>query len=231
MNVPVYRVPEASMLEAGCAGHGWPDWSRAESLLLRKIRHEPEDNLPLREYTEVAALWDPHNLYLAFTVHDREVWSTLTAHDARLFHEECVEIFIDPDGDGRRYIELQVNGLGTVRDLLVDGTIANPTPAQYDEMARWHFRALRKEISELRADACGGPGWRLQLAIAWSEFAFSRRTWPPRPGEDLRINFYRYERSRSGIAPLELSGWSLVRGSFHQPERFGRFLFQAGSSS
>jgi hypothetical protein len=81
-------------------------------------------------------------------------------HDDRL--EECVEIYLDPGGDGRQYIEMQVNSLGTVRDLLIDGDIDNPTYPQYDKMALWHFVNLQKAgVSPETATRCSrasGPG-------------------------------------------------------------------------
>lgn len=225
MDVPFYRVAGIPNLASTPHCFRWPDWSLAAPIEFAKIRHEPEDDLPLRERTTVVALWDAHHLYLAFTIFDNEIWATITTRDARLFHEECVEFFIDPDGDGRRYIETQVNALGTVRDLLVDGTIADPTPAQYDRMAEWHFGALHSQVSKLKGEDDQVVGWRLQIAIPWAAFEFSRRSWPPQAGDELRINFYRYERPRSGAGSLELSGWSRVSGSFHQPDRFGRFIF------
>jgi len=227
MDVPFYRLSRISNSDAEFGRFRWPDWSLAEPIEFLKIRHEPEDGLPLRERTQVAALWDERNLYLTFAVFDKGIWATITTRDARLFHEECVEFFIDPDGDGRRYVETQVNSLGTVRDLLVDGTISHPTPLQYDAMALWRFRALRSEVSELNVNHRRVAGWRLQVAIPWVEFDFSHRAWPPQPGDELRINFYRYERPQSGIGSLELSGWSCVQGSFHQPGCFGRFIFQS----
>jgi hypothetical protein len=231
VDVPLYHVTRISSSDAESGRFRWPDWSLAAPIEFSKIRHEPEDGLPLRERTQVAALWDQQNLYLAFTVFDQEIWATIAERNARLFPEECVEFFIDPDGDGRRYIETQVNSLGTIRELLVDGTIPHPTPAQYDDMARWQFRALRSEVSELNGDEHQITGWRLQAAIAWGDFDFSHRAWPPQPGEELRINFYRYERPQSGVGSLELSGWSWVNGSFHQPDRFGRFIFQSNDSA
>ncbi len=231
MDVPFYHVPQISSSGAESDRFSWPDWSLAAPIEFLKIRHEPEDGLPLRERTQVAALWDQQNLYLAFTVFDKEIWATITERNARLFHEECVEFFIDPDGDGHCYIETQVNSLGTIRELLVDGTIPQPTATQYDVMAQWNFHALRSEVSELNVDVRQVAGWRLQVAIAWSEFDFSHRAWPPQPGEELRINFYRYERPQSGVGSLELSGWSCVNGSFHQPGRFGRFIFQANDAA
>ncbi len=101
----------------------------------------------------------------------------------------------------------------------------NPTYPQYDVMARWDYAHLEKAIRIYRE---GGHdiGWTLEIAIPWKEFAFSRHAWPPKPGDEMRINFYRYERARSGSLPLELSAWSPVERSFHDPEHFGRFIFR-----
>jgi hypothetical protein len=201
------------------------DWLVAPRLQLEKHAHKPEDGQPLRDRTQVAALWDDANLYLAFIVEDREIWATIRERDARLFPEECVEFFLDPDGDGRHYIEAQINSIGNIRDLLVDGSVKNPTYPQFDVMAGWDFAHLQKEIRIYRENG-RDLGWTLEMAIPWKELSFSRRKWPPSPGQEMRINFYRYERPRSGSEPLELSAWSAVESSFHTPSRFGRFVFR-----
>ena len=196
------------------------DWERAGRFDLQKALQEPGDIQPLRARTRVAALWDAENLYLAFEIEDKEIWATLTSHDDRLFHEECVEFFLDPGGDGRWYIEAQINSLNTVRDLLIDGSVPAPGKAEYDAMARWHFKGLRSAV-EIRS----GWGWTLEAAIPWREFSFSGRRFPPQPGDELRVNCCRYERSQSCIEMVELSSWSAVERSFHEPARFGRFVF------
>jgi hypothetical protein len=219
-NIPCYGVRRASgpILIDGKLEER--DWRRAERIELKKALPERGDDSPLRAKTRVAALWDEDNLYLAFEVEDQEVWATLHEHDARLFEEECVEFFLDPDGDGRRYIETQINSLNTIRDLLVDGSIRQPTRAEFDRMALWHYQQLRSAV-----DIQPGWGWTMEAAIPWSEFGFCERSFPPQPGSEMRVNCYRYERSRLGAEPLELSAWSQVDRSFHEPDHFGRFLF------
>jgi len=230
-HIPNYRVCRCSC-PIKIDGHlDKSDWTTADPIPFTKFEHQPEDSKPLRQNTEVKALWDDQNLYLAFRVQDCEVWASMRNHDARLFLEECVEIFVDPDGDGRKYVELQINSLGTVRDLLIDGDVENPTYAQYDTMARWHFANLKKAVHIYRDNLGNDTGWTLEMAIPWCEFAFSYRQWPPTAGNILRVNFYRFERSRTGKLPLELSGWSKVRGSFHQPRRFGIFVFSSFTTS
>lgn len=224
--LPLYRVGRASAAIAVDGVLSEFDWLVAERIRLIKFRHEPEDGKPLHSPTHVAALWDSQNLYLAFALTDREIWATLAERDARLFPEECVEFFVDPDADSRRYIETQINTAGNMRDLLVDYSSPPPSLAQFDVMAKWDYERMQKALKIHRDAARRDLGWTLEVAIPWTEFRFSRRSWPPRPGDEIRINFYRYERSRDGRL-LEQSGWSRVQGTFHDAPRFGRFVFSA----
>lgn len=219
-NIPCYRVRRASGPVVIDGKLEEQDWHYAERFILAKSFRERGDDSPLRARTWVAALWDENHLYLGFEVEDQEIWATLRDHDARLFEEECVEFFLDPAGDGHQYIETQINSLNTVRDLLVDASIRRPSRAEFNEMALWHYRNMRSAVS-IRP----GWGWTLEVAIPWTEFGFSGRNFPPQAGEEIRINFYRYERSQSGTKPLELSAWSEVEHSFHEPARLGRFVF------
>jgi hypothetical protein len=206
------------------------DWLEGQRMHFVKFSHDPEDHKPLRESTELAAIWDDQNLYLGFIVRDREMWAKNQQRDTRLWPEECIEIYLDPDGDGRRYIEAQINWHNNIRDILVDGHIENPTPAQFDEMARWNFQHLQSAVRVFRTAKGEDLGWTLEMAIPWTDLNFSHRNFPPKPGETIRINFYRVERPRQGSLPVEWSGWSPVPGDFHDPTRFGQFVFTAAPS-
>jgi hypothetical protein len=224
-NLPCYRVKRARgpiLIDGKLEERDWQD---AERVALKKAFPKPGDNSSLRAKTQFAALWDDDHLYFAFEVEDMEIWATLREHDARLFEEECVEFFLDLRGDGRWYIETQINSLNTIRDLLVDASIGQPSRAEFDTMALWHYRNLRSAV-----DIKPSWGWTLEVAIPWTEFGFSRRRFPPEPRSEIRVNCYRYERSQLGTEPLELSAWSEVEHSFHEPERFGRFVFEVEST-
>ena len=54
-----------------------------------------------------------------FEMVDPDVWSTFTERDGQIYQHEVVEIFIDPDGDGLNYAEIEVNPLNTIFDLLL----------------------------------------------------------------------------------------------------------------
>ena len=64
--------------------------------------------------------WDSLTLFIDFTVLD-SVWETSqTKHDSPIFKtDDCVEIFIDFDGDGKNYLELGINPNGVYYDYKI----------------------------------------------------------------------------------------------------------------
>jgi hypothetical protein len=65
--------------------------------------------------TRAAALWDDHNLYVAFWIEEPFVEAALTERDSLIFNENDVELFID---GGDCYYEFEINALGTVYEVL-----------------------------------------------------------------------------------------------------------------
>jgi hypothetical protein len=64
--------------------------------------------------TQIAALWDDNNFYLAFWVEEPDVRAELKERDSFLWLENDVEVFIaGPDS----YYELQINALGTIYEV------------------------------------------------------------------------------------------------------------------
>ena len=62
----------------------------------------------LRPYrTRFRACWDPIALHVRFDALDNAPWHTMTTRDDHLWEEEVVEIFLDLDGSGRNYAELE----------------------------------------------------------------------------------------------------------------------------
>jgi hypothetical protein len=64
--------------------------------------------------TEMAALWDDENLYVAFWVDEPNVQARLVKRDSLVWTENDVEIFI---GGEDCYYEFQTNALGTVYEV------------------------------------------------------------------------------------------------------------------
>ena len=73
-------------------------------------------------------IYDDEYLYIAFIMEDQDVWGKKISWypgDECLCLEEVAEVFIDPDGDGRNYIEVEINPLQTVMDLTLSSEYAS----------------------------------------------------------------------------------------------------------
>jgi hypothetical protein len=66
--------------------------------------------------TRAKFVWAPDALYIAVEARDRDVWATLTERDSNTWEQEVVEVFLDPNGDKRDYVELQVSPANVVFD-------------------------------------------------------------------------------------------------------------------
>jgi len=78
------------------------------------------------EKVEVGMLWDDKSLYLGFKVKDKDLRTPYKNRDSTLWSggkkgaSDVVEIFFDPDGDGKKYLELQLSPAGVLFDALFD---------------------------------------------------------------------------------------------------------------
>jgi hypothetical protein len=166
-------------------------------------------------------MWDDRALYLAFEVADPFLRSAGDHQDAHLWEEDCVELMLDPDGDERRYLELQVSPRNVVFDTWFD-TYRAPQPFGHVGWSSGLESAvrLRGEVGDDAAD----EGYDVEIAIPWSAFSVAGRDGSaPREGETFRIQLYVLDAREEGQWGV---GWSApLVGDFHVPARFGRVVF------
>ena len=179
----------------------------------RNIR-EPDNRNVLP--TQAALAWDDRNLYVMFVCEDPQPWSNMFERDMHLWEQEVVEVFLDPDGDGENYPELEVSPHNVVVDLLI------PAPGRIsaDEAARWNIEGLKTAVGK------DGAGWSVEIAIPWASLDEAGVRSAPRIGERWRVGLYRIERpgglgEKPDDAQAELQAWSVTKRSFHEPWRFG----------
>lgn len=191
-----------------------PIWQRAQVLPLGH-RFLSGWGAPAQA-TTVRCAWDDEHLYLAFEAQDTDIWSTITERDGNLWEGEVVEVYIDPDGDGRNYKEFEISPLGTVIDL----DIATHLAIEPDRYRRWNAPGWRWAVALdgtlERGDV--DRAWRVETAIPFADLGMP----PPRPGDVWRVQFYRIDRPAD--TEPEFSGWSPTF-NFHIPDRFGRLTF------
>ena len=195
-----------------------PAWSSAES---SGPFVNTMDGSPSPQAGSVRALWDDANLYLAFHFQDSDVWATLDKHDDKLWTQEVAEVFIDADGDGRTYVELQVSPKNITFDswLPVYRGNDNAWESGMETAVQVHGTLNQRDDDD--------QGWDAELRIPLSAVKGkleAMRGVPPAPGTVWRANFFRFDfpKGRQAVA----SGWSppLV-GDFHALNRFGQLVF------
>ena len=127
----------------------------------------------------------------------------------RLWEKSDVfELFVSPDCN-RKYREFQVAPDGKFIDIAIDAE--NPQKRISDFNWNSGFSNITTASNHL---------WTSILIIPWSAFKGTA----PKAGEEWRINFYRIV---SPLTDTKYLAWSPVgKIDFHQPEKFGKIIFQ-----
>jgi hypothetical protein len=182
---------------------------------------------PPRYVTEFRALHASDGLALRFAATDDGPWYTLTERDDALWNEEVVEIFIDPDGDGHNYAEIEINPAGVVCDL----QILTATPALESDIG-WDFSGLATRVTMRRDAGARTTGWIATAILPWRGFASLGDTavaLPPSRDDRWKFNVFRIKRPGGPEQPerdVILAPWSPTpSASFHAPESFRDLIF------
>ena len=184
--------------------------------------------------TRMKIVWNDEYLFLGAHLTEPDLWATIRTRDSVMYRDNDFELFIDPDGDGRKYVELEINALGTVWDLLLMRTYREGGPALTD----WNIKGLQSAVrleGTLNNPADRDSGWTVEIAIPWATFdTLGVMSVPPVPGDSWRMNFSRVEwklevidgRYRKTGLPEDNWVWS-PQGviNMHLPERWGNVVF------
>lgn len=178
------------------------------------------DAAPPRLATTVACWYDTTFLNVLFLAEDDHITATMLEHDAPLYREDVVEVFLAPD-TLTRYYELEVNPRGTLFDAILDSPDGTRETMQTD--LAWTcvdafagVRITRERDQPTHFDTL------LRIPFA----ALGRDT--PRDGEEWRANFYRIDRHPT--LGNEFTAWQptlKVPADFHVPAAFGAIRFVA----
>lgn len=187
--------------------------------------------------TRVKMLWDDTNLYIAAELEEPHVQGTFTKHDSYIFHEDNdFEVFLDPDGDGLLYGELEMNALNTTWDLL----LSKPYRDRGNAIDAWEIDGLRTAVhvnGTINNPSDKDRGWTIEIAWPWKGIKqIANCPVPPREGDQWRINFSRVEWDyqisegkyvRPKKKPEANWVWSPQGAiNMHLPERWGYLRFQ-----
>ncbi|HEU5092913.1 MAG TPA: carbohydrate-binding family 9-like protein, partial [Nitrospira sp.] len=152
-----------------------PSWLAAKSTGAFRANDGSET---VTSRVEAKMLWDDSNLYFAFECDDTDLVATMTKRDEHLWQEEVVEVFIDPDGDEKNYIELEVNPLGAFLDLFVLTPVVPIPYESYNIPAKWAV----KVDGTVQNSSDRDRGWTVELAVPLNE-AVTAPNRPPKDGD------------------------------------------------
>ena len=162
---------------------------------------------PPRQATRVKTAWDEECWHLVFEMDDADPWSTHTSRDQPLWDEEVVEVFVDPIGDLEGYFEIEINPLGTVKDLVLRRGVSG-----WRKNFAWSVEGLKSRVERTAA------GWTAEMSIPFAALGAVR----PSAGSVWRANFLRIDRPAGPGTEADLSAWSPTGlRQFHRAERFG----------
>jgi len=161
-----HNIPTAPVIDGRLTDPAWASAPWSEDFV--DIRGAGEEPPPFR--TRVKLLWDENFLYVGAELEEPHLWGTLEARDAIIYRDDDFEIFLDPDGDGKAYFEIEVNAMGTVFDLFLD----KPYREGGKAVIPWNLTTLQSAVSlqgTLNDPSDEDEGWTVELAIPWHELA------------------------------------------------------------
>jgi len=180
--------------------------------------------------TRAKMLWDDEYFYIAAEMEEPHVWATLTEHDSVIFHDNDFEVFIDPDGDAKRYFEFEMNALNTTWDLYL--ALPYRDGGSADNSWETYAKTGVKVQGTLNNPADVDHGWTVEIAFPWKCFAENAgKPCPPHHGDVWRVNFSRVEWHTDIVEGRYVKRKGLKEDNWvwspqgvidmHQPEQWG----------
>ena len=191
-----------------------PGWqSAAATAAFQTAEGGPEPKGP----TAARLTWDASNLYLFVAAEDDDVASTYEKDDEPIWKADVIEVFIDADGNGSGYVELQVSPKNVHFDAWF------PTVRPQSDVAWSSGMTTAVNVrGTLNQPGDDDQGWDAELAIPWAAVKGASPgmaiTLPPRPGDTWRLNVVRADYGRDGKPSA--ASWNRIRFSeWHSLDR------------
>jgi hypothetical protein len=167
--------------------------------------------------TSFRLMWDDTNLYVAYDAPDDHLHCEFDERDKPIYEQDAVEVFLDPDGDGKNYYEFQICPSGTIFDSLL--------PAYRKNKNEWNAEGMAAKVvidGTLNNKDDVDKGFTAEFAIPFADLEHAPVR-PPKPGDKWKANFFRLDDAKGG---KKAWAWSPpMNNDFHNLERFGVLEF------
>lgn len=168
--------------------------------------------------TTAKMLWDDDYLYISAILDEKDIKATLKQRDTIIYHNNDFEVFIDPDGDGLNYFEIENNAYGTIMDLIMD----KPYRSGGQFMMQWDCPGLKLAIGlngTLNNSKDTDKNWIVEMAIPQRAIKMSFDN-PLKANKYMRMNFSRVQWLKKEHE--ENWVWAPTgKIDIHMPERWG----------
>ena len=210
----------------GVAGEaGWAGAAVTPELTAAEGSAEPNGK------TTAKLTWDDENLYVFASILDTDIYSEFTKQDDPLWKGDCLEVFIDADGNRQGYVELQVSP----NNMTFDSWFAGPRGSRGDEEWDSGMRTAVKVNGTGNVKSDTDRGWDVEMAIPLAAVKGRDESMvvriPPAIGDRWRLNIVRVDRRSNGEI-ASASSWNQIGMSdFHALDRMLTVVFaDAGGS-
>lgn len=201
-----------------------PAWERAETLEIACFRPESSEHRPR---TQARLLYDERGLYGIFRVQDRYVRCVHSGHNAPVFLDSCVELYLQPRPE-KGYLNFEFNCGGSllcyhiVDPRRVPGGFREFTPLPESECSQ--VAICHTLPSRVEPEIAEPTEWRLECFIPFT--LLEERVGPlgPLAGQQWRANLYKCADESSH--PHWASWAPLDELNFHLPRCFGTIRFE-----
>jgi len=177
--------------------------------------------------------WDANYLYAYVVIQDNDIVSPYKNHDDKLWMADAVELFIDADGNGHGYVELQVNPNNATFDSWFATTRAQPGDEKWDSNMQ---TAVKLHGTTEPGDT--DQGWEVEIAVPWAAVKGRDEAMqinlPPHVGDRWRLNVVRTNQKTGGKGQAEggASSWNRISvQDFHALDRMLTVVFADAAGS
>ncbi|MDP5198882.1 carbohydrate-binding family 9-like protein [Flavobacterium sp. DG2-3] len=208
--IPIYKTAEKISIDGDLS-----DWEKP--FLGPFVIHNSGQNATQKTFVSLS--WNNENLYIAYNCTDSKIIGTPQKKDSEIFYtDDLAEIFLDPDGDGRNYIEIGVNAFSTHYDLLLK--CISPECGGWKTTMAFDIAGL-ETVSKINEN-----GYTVEIKIPFSSLekiengGFSK----PKTGTKWKGNTFRIDYGNT-TEYLALQPYKSLKFGFHQPKEFAVFEF------
>ena len=174
-----------------------------------------------QDRTTAAVIYDENYLYIGFMVMDSDIHSKFTKRDDTIWKEDAVEVYLDPLGDWKDYIELQVSPANQVFDAL----FSSHRVPDWHEADKFNIPGLKTAVhinGTLNNSNDVDVGWDVEIAVPWKAMK-GISSFPPKNGTRMTINFFRINYTKDRITGA--LAFTPAGGDFHNLDRAGELIF------